>query len=373
MAKIKNYIKKFFNWVLKHAISILLVALVFWACFLFIYQARLNLLNTVRNTQAVQPIKKPSSPPEAPAFYSTVSGIKVASIAEESSPVTAVMIENSPSARPQSGLKNSGVVYEAVAEGGITRFLVIYQAEKPGIVGPVRSLRPYYVEWLKPYDASVVHVGGSKRALDEVRNGQYRDVDQFFNGSFFWRAKDRRAPHNVYTSFEKLDQLNASKGYMSSDAKGFVRIPVSSKKDEVKGKTKQTEEVPATEISINISSNLYNSSYTYSTESKNYPRILGGVPHLDREEGQISPKVVIAMFVDEKTINEDGARENIITTGSGRAVIFQNGNVKDVTWQRNSPNDQIKFVDASGKEVPLERGQTWISAVPNGKGSVTWK
>lgn len=359
MPKIKTFFITSANWVLKHAISILLVMTVAWACFLFIYQAQMDALSRGRSTG----VSAKSVKAEDKKHYSSVSGVEVASAALATAPVTAIMIENSPSARPQSGLKNSGVVYEAVAEGGITRFLVIYQNEKPGLVGPVRSLRPYYVEWLRPYDASVAHVGGSKRALDEVRNGQYRDIDQFFNSGTYWRAKDRRAPHNVYTNFEKIDSLNSTKGFTTSNAKGFARV--------VNNKDSQPSD-PANEINIAISSNLYNPSYTYDATSKTYLRSLGGKPHLDREDGQITPKVVIAMMVTENTVQEDGVRENIITTGGGRAVIFQNGTVKDVTWQRANTDDQIKFVDATEKEVLLEPGQTWISVVP-GKGSVSWK
>lgn len=362
MNKIKTFFKNTIEWILKHAVSIMVILAVFWAGFLIIYQARLNALNVGRNSQPIA-----IAPPKTPeVFYSAVSGVPVESANLATAPVTAIMIENSPSARPQSGLKNSGVVYEAIAEGGITRFLVIYQTEKPTLVGPVRSLRPYYVEWLKPYDASVAHVGGSKRALDEVRNGSYRDIDQFLNPSTYWRATDRRAPHNVYTSFEKIDALNAQKGFTTSNAQGFLRV----KSD--KKSSQPQEDIPATKINIGISSSLYNPSYVYNGEAKTYARSLGGKPHLDREDGQIAPRVVIAMFVKENTVNEDGARENIITTGKGRAVIFQNGTVKDVFWERPSVNEQIKFTDSEGKSVLLERGQTWISAVPE-RGSVTWE
>ena len=102
-----------------------------------------------------------------------------------SKPVTAIMIENSPDARPHSGLKQAEVVYEAIAEGGITRFLTLFQQHKPQLIGPVRSLRMYYVDWLAPYQASVAHVGGSHASLQEIRNGKYRDIDQFFNGSSY--------------------------------------------------------------------------------------------------------------------------------------------------------------------------------------------
>lgn len=309
-------------------------------------------------TQA--PTAKPKPKPEQ-KYYSPLTGLLVANEAATKQPVTAIMIENSPDSRPQSGLKQSGVVYEAVAEGGITRFLTLHQQDKPQIIGPVRSIRPYYVDWLAAYDASVAHVGGSPAALDEVRNGNYRDIDQFFNAGSYWRSTDRYAPHNVYTSFEKLDALNAKKGYTESHFTGFTRVD-----------GKPSEAPDATSVTINISSALYNTSYTYNKASNTYPRSQAGAPHLDREDGQIAPAVVIAMKVARNPAMEDGHHETITTIGSGEAIIFQNGIAQTVTWTKKDKTSQITFADATGKDVPLVRGQTWIAAVPT-TGSVSWK
>jgi len=295
-------------------------------------------------------------------YYSPLTGIEVADEAATKQPVTAIMIENSPDARPQSGLKDAGVVFEAIAEGGITRFLTLHQEDKPQLIGPVRSLRMYYVDWLAPFNASVAHVGGSAAALAEVRNGNYRDIDQFFNAGSYWRATDRYAPHNVYTSFEKLDALNTAKGYTSSSFTGFPRTD---------GKAAAAPN--ASSITINISSDLYNPSYTYDAAINRYNRNLAGVPHTDREGGQITPSVVIALKVNEVTVMEDGYRQSITTTGTGEAIIFQNGTAITATWSKPDRASQLSFTDASGKPVPLNRGQTWISAVPNGHGSVAWQ
>lgn len=305
----------------------------------------------------------PAKPkPVAQKFYSPLTGLLVADEAATKQPATAIMIENSPDARPQSGLKQSGVVYEAIAEGGITRFLTLHQQDKPQIIGPVRSLRPYYVDWLAPYNASVAHVGGSPEALAEVRNGNYRDIDQFFNAGSYWRSTDRYAPHNVYTSFEKLDALNAQKGYKESIFTGFTRTD---------GKASETPD--ATSITINLSSALYNTTYAYDKASNTYLRSQAGGPHLDREDGQIAPSVVVAMKVAKNPAMEDGHHETITTIGSGEAVIFQNGVAQTVTWTKKDKGSQIIFTNAEGKDVPLVRGQTWIAAVPNGSGSVSWK
>ena len=295
-------------------------------------------------------------------YYSPLTGMAVDSEAATKQAVTAVMIENSPDARPQSGIKQAGIVYEAVAEGGITRFLALYQEAKPGLIGPVRSVRMYYVDWVAPYNASVAHIGGSAAALAEVRNGSYRDIDQFFNAPYYWRATDRYAPHNVYTSFEKLDALNAAKGYKESTFTAWPRTD---------GKPAAT--LDATSIAINFSGPLFNTQYAYDKGSNTYLRSVGGADSNDREDGRIAPSVVVAMKVNMVRVLEDGYRESIQTTGSGEAIVFQNGTATTATWHKGSRADSIKFTDANGKEIALTRGQTWIAAVPNGSGSVSWQ
>jgi len=226
----------------------------------------------------------------------------------------------------------------------------------------VRSLRMYYVDWLAPYNASVAHIGGSREALNEIRNGSYRDIDQFFNAGSYWRSTDRWAPHNVYTSFAKLDALNKEKGYKTSKFTGFSRAD-----------GKPAKKPSATKIAINFSSPLFNTAYTYDKKHNYYARSQAGAPHMDREDGQITPSVVIALKINMSLVLQDGYREDIKTTGSGQAVIFQNGTAQAVTWHKANRKSQLTFTDKKGKDVPLVRGQTWIAAIPNSSGSVSWQ
>lgn len=298
-----------------------------------------------------------------PVYYSPLSGLNVEKESDTKKAVTGIMIENSPDARPQSGLKKAGVVFEAIAEGGITRFLALYQNEKPkGVIGPVRSVRMYYVNWIQPFNASVAHIGGSYLALKKVRNGKFRDIDQFFNADYYWRATDRYAPHNVYTNFAKLNALNKKKGYTKSTFESWTRADV-----------EPLDKPKARIINISISGPLYDVQYRYVKKGSYYKRYEGGAAHLDREEGQIAPKVVIVMDVIEKRVFEDGWRESITTTGSGRVRIFQGGDVITGKWVKPKASSQLKFVDKKGKEIELGRGQTWITAVAvnEGKG-VKW-
>lgn len=358
----KKRFAKLTAWVKQHKKRSILIGIVIALFIAGGTVAALTLFNKEEETVTVAPKKKDEPKPEPIRYYSPLTGAQVETADATKQAVTGIMIENSPDARPQSGLKNSGVVFEAIAEGGITRFLAIYQEQKPQLIGPVRSVRMYYVDWIAAFNASVAHIGGSAAALAEVRNGTYRDIDQFFNASTYWRASDRYAPHNVYTSFEKIDALNTAKGYTSSSFTGFNR------KDSTASTTPN-----ATSISVTISSALYNSAYTYNADTNTYNRSQGGAPHNDREDGQISPRVVVVMKVNEQTVMEDGWRQSIQVIGSGPAYIFQDGTAQEVTWSKSGRAGQIKFSDADGNDVPLARGQTWLTAVPSHNGGVAWQ
>ena len=314
-------------------------------------------------TEAPKVTTPAPQPPEKPKYYSPLSGLEVGDEATTKRQVTAIMIENSPDARPQSGIITAGLAYEAIAEGGITRFAMLYQESRPGLIGPVRSLRPYYLSWIAPFDATISHVGGSYNALNEVRvPGKYKDIDQFFNGKYYWRATDRYAPHNVYTSFDKLDELNQAKGFTSSSFTGFPR------------KTETPAATPtATNISIPISSATYNVRYDYDKATNSYIRYVGGKPHVDREGGQIKPKVVIAIKVRTTLAMDDGWREQMdVNNTTGEAYIFQDGIMEKATWSKGGQKDQLHFLNPEGKDIKLNPGQTWITATPTEQ-NVTWQ
>ena len=295
-------------------------------------------------------VEKKEEAPKATPIYSPLTGVAVTKEQSEL-PVTGIMIENSPDARPQAGLNQAGVVFEAIAEGGITRFLTLWQESQPDYVGPVRSVRPYYVDWLQGFDAAIAHVGGSAEALQKIKNENVRDLDQFHNPGPYKRVSNRYAPHNMYTSLGGLLDLQRSKGWTSSKFTGFPR------------KAEKPSEAPtARTIDITISGRLYDVHYDYDLASNSYKRSEGGRPHVDeRSKAQISPKVVIAIVVPY-SIHSDGVHSNYGTIGTGKAYIFQDGNSIEATWTKTSAKSQIAFTDAAGKPITLNPGQTWITA-----------
>lgn len=284
---------------------------------------------------------------------SPLSGAAVQS-GEETRPVTAIMIENSPEARPQSGLLQASIVFEAIAEGGITRFVALYQEGQPQYIGPVRSVRPYYLDFLAPFNASVAHVGGSKDALDQVRSGSFRDIDQFFNDNAYWRITGRYAPHNVYTSFEKLNALNNAKGYKTSAFTSWTR------KEDAKSAAPT-----AKSIDLSISGFTYNPHYEFDAATNTYKRSEAGKPHIDeKSSAQLSPKVVIAMVMKNRVINSsDGYRTEYDSSGTGEMFVFQDGIATKGTWSKPERNKQFTFADSAGNPLSLNAGQTWVTMV----------
>ncbi len=297
--------------------------------------------------------------PEPVKYYSPLTGLEVSEELSKRA-VTGVMIENSVDARPQSALVDAGVVFEAIAEGGITRFLALFQESKPDYIGPIRSARPYYVRWAAGFDAGYVHSGGSGEALSLIGSLGVKDMDHGTYGNrYFDRVSSRYAPHNVYTSMTRLDQLRSEKGYNSSTFTAFTRLNEENKKD--------AEGTPAKSITFDISSPLYDTSYSYDADAKVYKRTMAGTAHNDEKTGkQISPKVVVALYA-KYSIHPDGVHSVYQSIGSGKAQFFQNGSMVEGTWEKPTDTASLVFKTASGASMPLEAGQVWITAIPEGR------
>lgn len=288
---------------------------------------------------------------------STLTGLPVDPSVNQRT-VTGVMIENSTDARPQSGLGQAGVVFEAIAEGGVTRFLALFQDTAPSNVGPIRSARPYYEQWALGFDAGYAHVGGSPQALADIKAWGVRDLDQFANGSSYHRVSSRAAPHNVYTSITALNQLEVNKGYVTSKYTGFTR----------KKKAVPSKQPPAAKsINLTLSGPIYNAHYDYNATTNSYSRSVGGAPQIDANTNkQLSPIVVIAMVVPYSLgeLDSSGAYySNYGVIGSGPVYVFQDGEVTTGTWTKTGNSAQITFKDATGKTILLNPGQTWLTAV----------
>lgn len=263
--------------------------------------------------------------------------------------LTSIQIENSPDARPQSGLYDAGVVFEAIAEGGITRFNAIFLETRPDYIGPIRSVRPYYVDLMLPFDPSFVHAGGSVAGLAQVAKWKVKDIDFGANGDAFRRVSSRYAPHNLYSSMDDLDRVSKRRGYDKSTFVSWPRLL----------KEAPADKVTADKINFYISGPLYDVQYNYDSKTNSYARIMAGQPHKDEKaKKQIKPKVVIALIMD---YHKAGIYSVYTMHGSGSMFVFQNGEVIKGKWTKTGPKGQLKFLTKDGKVIRLNPGKTWVT------------
>jgi hypothetical protein len=275
-------------------------------------------------------------------------------------PVAGVMIENFyPDARPQSGLSQAGIVYEALAEGGITRFLAIFQEPFPGVMGPVRSLRPYYLDWGLERGIPVAHAGGSQPALAEIVPLGLKNINALeYDGSYFYRISTRYAPHNLYTNSDLLTKVVSKLGF--AQAPTFQPLPR-------KGDTPAANP-PATDIKIPFSYTAYNAEYKYNAAGNDYFRFEGGAPQVDAGNGgkQIQVKNLAVEFIPVTygTQNDGDPDTDYHLIGSGKLLVFEDGNVITGTWSKASDSAPTQLLDQTGKPISFDRGSIWFNAVP---------
>lgn len=303
----------------------------------------------------------------------------------------AVMVENAPDARPQSGLSRADLVYEAVAEGGITRFMPIYlcAAQVADVtIAPVRSARTYFVDWASGYNRPMyVHVGGANLpgpadALGQI--GQYgwnqqNDINQFSVGyPTFIRNESRldrpvATEHTMETTTEKLWAVAEKRDWTNITPERKVAgkvVPAADWQEDFTpwqfGDTPTASNTPATEVGYEFWSG-YDSfavKWTYDPSTKTYKRVMGGSPHIDlNNDEQVASKTVIVLQTDEKGPIDELKHMLYRTTGTGSALIFSEGNVTKATWKKADRESELMFTDAAGKPFQFARGQAWISVV----------
>lgn len=277
-------------------------------------------------------------------------------------------INNHPLARPQSGLAQADVVYEMLAEGDVTRFLALYQSQIPQSIGPIRSARSYFIDIAKGLDAFYLAHGYSPEAKSMLDKRVVEGMNGMkYDGIYFKRSSERKAPHNSYISGENVlagaEKIGASLLYQKK-----VSYPFYEGEDSVKIGTQ------ASEVAIKYSTNgKFNSQYVFDSEKNRYARFSANVQTVDYVTQQpIELANVLFFEMPHQTIDSEGRRA-INIKGGGNAYVFQSGMMREVKW-KNTDGFLIAIED-DGSEVKLVPGQTWIHFVPTTPGlasSVTY-
>lgn len=292
-----------------------------------------------------------------------LDGVCVASEEEINPKLVAIMIENHVDARPLSGLAEASIVYEAPVEANYTRFMAVYpvgvKAEK---VGPVRSVRPYYLDWLSEYgDVMYMHVGGSPEGLALAKEYKIFDLNEFYFGRYYWRASDRSAPHYIYTSSELWEKaLGDYSDYYDIDKYYGWTFATTSPDHIITSSLGESELMTGVKITFLTPNYIVNWKFNSSTQK--YDRYQGDELQRDTSGRKIKADTIIIQRVKSLVIDEIG-RKRINTIGSGEATVFYDGKKIDGTWEKEKRTERTRFFNELGDEIKLKPGKIWVEVV----------
>lgn len=298
------------------------------------------------------PSVEPSETP-APVIVAPLTGLPVDQ--EVTNRPFAVMINNLAPARPQSGLTQADTVWELMAEGGITRIVAVFQSKSfTDPIGPVRSIRPYFIEVGELYGGVLVHAGASNDGFAILQGQKKHHLDEITNaGAYFWRDKSRKAPHNVYTDLEKLRA--GAERFKYPDTAVVPTLPFSDAPD-------LAGAAPATEVNIKFQLSSYKLTYTYDASKGVYARFINGEPHVDKNnDEQLTAVNLVVLATKHVTLDKEGRLQVDLKSG-GDAVLIQQGKALNAKWVRE--NNMIRIMK-DGKELPFLPGTTYYHVVPN--------
>lgn len=298
-----------------------------------------------------------------------------------------VMIENHEEARPQSGMFFADVIYEAIAEGGITRFLSVFYCQDAGVIGPVRSARTYFLDFISEYGSYPLyaHVGGANTdgpadALGQIVDygwNVYNDLNQFSIGFPTFKRDESRlgrpvaTEHTMYSTTSQLWAVGAKRGLTNRDKAGdewdseFVKY---SFKDDVA----LADRPVAQKVTVEFWSSQpdYTVTWNYDKASNTYLRFHAGKAHMDNNtKKQFAPKNIVILYMKESRANdgyEGNLHEIFGTKGTGKAVVFQDGEEIAAIWKKKDREGRTVIINSkTGREIEFNRGQIWFQIVPN--------
>lgn len=272
----------------------------------------------------------------------------------------AVMINNHPKARPQSGLQKADIVYEMLAEGDITRFLAVFQSEKPANIGPVRSARAYYVELAKGLDALYIAHGYSPEAKEMLDGGYVDNLNgMVYDGTLFQRASFRQAPHNSYITYDNILKGAKLKNYSMDQTPPAFTFFTEEESKSIKGESASSARV------VYFSNKQFEADYQYDPQLEKYKRFSGGEQTVDYDtKAPILLDNILIIEAVHHVLDSAGHRQIDLKSG-GKAYLLQKGKVNEVEW-KNSNGRILPVKD--GKEYPFVQGKTWVNVVSSDPG-----
>jgi hypothetical protein len=304
----------------------------------------------------------PSQPPPIQLVPAPLTGLLVSPEQALRHPI-AVMVDDQSDARPQSGFNSASIVWQAPAEGGIPRYMLVFQDTIPEGVGPVRSSREYYIEWASELNAVYVHAGGSPQALATLAakgNGQWvYNAEAFrWEGRYMWRTTDRFPPHNLYTDGKHLRTLGNRLGAEDEAIDPYWLFAPDATRD-----LRPTGGV----IRLGYPTEIV--TYRYDVSTNTYRRYINGSRQVQRDRAGgdiVAPKNVVILRMDFGPLNDGHPSKHRLeaqNVGKGVAYIATNGRTIKGQWRKASPTAPTLLFDADGNRLVLTAGQTFVQVL----------
>lgn len=302
------------------------------------------------------PTAVPTLTPEPPkGTPCPLTGVLVEDEADQNLRPIAVMIDNEINARPQSGLLDAEIVYEIPVEGNITRYMAIYHHGHTDKIGPVRSARPYFIDKALEFNAVYVHCGGSPQALQDLASMKVNTLNDLKGSPCFWRSKDRKMPHNLYTSTKLMREVMEKNKYNNKTAPEYFKF--SEEFLNLDGKTVKG-------ISFVYSKN-YIVGYEYDEKDKLFYRTINGSRLKDKDSGKDIPTTNIIVEKTTSKVLDKVGRLDVENLGKNRGYYLTGGKLIELEWSKSDRSAKTVYKDLKGNEITINKGVTWIQVVPD--------
>ncbi|HLW46246.1 MAG TPA: DUF3048 domain-containing protein [bacterium] len=316
-------------------------------------------------THAPRPRAHRAAPPPrrfpSPVVASPLDGLPVSHVGASQRPI-AIIIENHPEARPQWGLTSAARVYESLTEGPITRYLAVFAGTQTvPRVGPVRSIRTQFLNYVAEMGAGLAHVGGNEDALAMIPMLHVTNLDEFRFPRAYRRIPYRGVAyeHTMFTSTAALREVTEQRGFGEE-----ATVPHPGWKDAVP----RSERPAAETVTIDFSTPLYRVRWLYRPASDDYVRELAGWPDVDAGNWYTVRATAISIMVVPRVEGRTPIHEDTWTysdVGSGPAWVVEDGRATPATWHKASRTARLVFTDGRGAEIAMTPGPQWIEIVPS--------
>ncbi len=278
----------------------------------------------------------------------------------------AVMIDNDDkNARPHAGLNDAYLIYELVVEGGATRFMAVYKGTDTEKIGPVRSSRHYFLDYVMENNAIYTHYGWSPKAITDISAFGINKINGVLggDGSIFWREQKYKGDwHSAYTSIKNIKDMARQKGYASeTDRKNGLKY------------AKEYITLPAEKSAKSVSlaySQLYSTGYTYNEKSGLYEKSINGAAHKMQNGETLSVKNIIIELKYDTSLGDGTDRRNINTTGSGKGYYITGGSFEEISWSKASRQGNSTYKKADGSTLEINPGKTIVNVISPSAGIV---